>query len=70
MEVMRNDANWEGKYSKVPNKQADRNTLLYFFKFVSRANNSKSCPPNVTQKTKAEAIDIFLQQTTLHTCGF
>ena len=45
-------------------------TLLCFFKFVSRANNSKSCPPNVTQKTKTEAIDIFLEQTTLHTCGF
>ena len=45
-------------------------TLLCFFKFVSRANNSKSCPPNNWPRLKYVAIYIFLEQTTLQTCGF
>ena len=45
-------------------------TLLCFFKFVSRANNSKSCPPNNWPRIKNVAIYIFLEQTTLQTCGF
>ena len=47
-----------------------RITLLCFFKFVSQANNSKSCPPNKWPRHKNVAIGIFLEQTTLHTCGF
>ena len=39
-------------------------TLLFFFKFVSRANNSK------TQKTKNVALEKFLEQTTLKPCDF
>ena len=44
--------------------------LLCFFKFVSPANNSKSCPPNNWPRIKNVAIYIFLEQTTLQTCGF
>ena len=34
-------------------------TLLCFFKFVSRANNSKSCPPNKWPRHKNVDIGIF-----------
>ena len=50
--------------------RAHPDTLLCFFKFVSRANNSKSCPPNNWPRLKYVAIYIFLEQTTLQTCGF
>ena len=45
-------------------------TLRFFFKFVSRANNSYSYQPIKWPKNKNVALEKFLKQTTLKPCNF
>ena len=46
-------------------------TLRFFFKFVSRANNSKSYPPTKRpRKQKKVALEKFLEQIALKLCHF
>ena len=47
-------------------------TLCFFFKFISRTNNSKSYAPTyyVAQETKNVALEKIFEQITLKPCDF